>query len=62
MADLRLQLEEATRQAEEDKEHDAALDDLLKQKQELIQERENQVRPLYEQYDVVYLMGLCSKP
>lgn len=31
-----------TRQAEENKQHDAALDDLLKQKQELIQERDNQ--------------------
>ncbi len=41
-ADLRLQLEDMTRQAEENKEHDAALDDLLKQKQELIQERDNQ--------------------
>ena len=46
VADLKLQLEDMTRQAEENKEHDAALDDLLKQKQELIQERDNQVGPL----------------
>jgi hypothetical protein len=43
IGDLRLELAEMTRQAEENKEHDAALDDLLKHKQELIQERDNQV-------------------
>lgn len=42
IGDLRLDLSEKTRQAEENKEHDAALDDLLKHKQELIQERDNQ--------------------
>lgn len=35
-----------TRQAEENREHNAALDDLLKQKQELIQDRDNQVSSL----------------
>lgn len=43
VADLQIQLAEMTRQAEENKEHDAALDDLLKQKQQLLQERDNQV-------------------
>ena len=42
VTDLKHQLEDMTRQAEGNKEHDAALDDLLKQKQELIQERDNQ--------------------
>ena len=45
MADLRLELEAMTRLVEENKEHEAALDDLLKHKQELLQERDNQVNP-----------------
>ena len=45
LADLKLQLEEVNLQVQEGKEQDAALDDLLKHKQELIQERDNQVLP-----------------
>ena len=45
MADLRLELEAMTQLVEENKEQEAALDDLLKHKQELLQERDNQVDP-----------------
>ena len=47
MADLRLELEAMTRLVEENKEQEAALDDLLKHKQELLQERDNQVGPAW---------------
>ena len=59
LADLQLQLEEVNFQVQESKEQDAAMDDLLKHKQELIQERDNQV-PYHKLYYVLLLSSAAA--